>query len=135
MNPRAGDALESFCFGPIDPQAMVVWSEILRDPNPIHLDVEAVKAMGLGTQRINQGPANLAYLINGVLQSFPHGRVERIASRFVGSVLEGDMIVVSGIITEVEVLADGQRVACDMVVAVEGRGPAVSGTVQVFLPG
>jgi len=83
MNPKVGDALEPFRFGPIDPQAMVVWSEILGDPNPIHLDGEAVKAMGLGTQRINQGPANLAYLINGVLQSFPQGKIERITSRFV----------------------------------------------------
>ena len=134
MNPEVGDALEPCRFGPIDPQAMVVWSEILRDPNPIHLDGETVKAMGLGTQRINQGPANLAYLINGVLQSFPRGKIERITSRFVGNVFEDDLIVVSGVITEVEVLADGQQVACDMLLAVEGRGPAISGTVQVFIP-
>ncbi|MDX9699602.1 MAG: MaoC/PaaZ C-terminal domain-containing protein [Rhodocyclaceae bacterium] len=134
MNPKVGDALEPFRFGPINPQAMVVWSEILKDPNPIHLDVEAVKAMGLGIRRINQGPANLAYLVNGVLQSFPRARIEKIVNRFVGNVLEDDLIVVSGIMTEVEVLADGQRVACDMVLAVEGRGPAVSGTVQVFIP-
>jgi 3-hydroxybutyryl-CoA dehydratase len=135
MNPTVGDALEPFRFGPVDPLSMVAWSEFLKDPNPIHLEVEAVKAMGLGTRRINQGPANLAYLINGILQSFPQGRIVRMASRFVGNVLEGDLIVVSGAVTEVEALADGRRVVCDVALSVEGRGPAVTGTVQVFLPG
>ena len=34
MSVRVGDALQPFRFGPVDPAAMVVWSEILRDPNP-----------------------------------------------------------------------------------------------------
>ncbi|HKT72221.1 MAG TPA: MaoC family dehydratase [Steroidobacteraceae bacterium] len=133
MSIRVGDALRPFRFGPVDPQNMVLWSEILRDPNPIHLDVEAVQAMGLGTRRINQGPINLAYLINGVLQSFPGGRIEQISNRFVGNVLEGDMIEVTGVVTAFELLVSGARVTCEMVLTVEGRGPAVKGTVRVLL--
>lgn len=133
MSVRVGDALQPFRFGPVDPAAMVVWSEILRDPNPIHLDVEAVKAMGLGTRRINQGPINLAYLINGVLLSFPDGRIEQLSSRFVGNVLEDDLIVVTGTVTAVEPTVNGTRVTCEMVLTVDGRGPAVTGTVRVLL--
>ena len=133
MTSKAGDILQPFRFGPIDPRAMVVWSEILQDPNPIHLDVEAVKAMGLGTRRINQGPANLAYLINAVLLSFPGARIEQIENRFIGNVLEGDLIVVTGTVTKVDSLPEISRVTCDMVLEVEGRGPAVTGIVVASL--
>lgn len=135
MIPKVGDVLETFRFGPVDPQSMVVWSEILKDPNPIHLDVAAVKAMGLGTRRINQGPANLAYLINGVLRAFPGAKIEQVSNRFVGNVLEDDMILVSGSVNRVESVTGGLRVTCEMVLDVEGRGPAVTGTVQVLVPG
>lgn len=134
MIPQVGDTLKPFCMGPIDPQSMVVWSEILKDPNPIHLDVEAVKAMGLGNKRINQGPANLAYLINGVLQSYPEAEIEKVSNRFAGNVLEDDMIKVTGTVTDVEPLPDASRVTFDMVLEVDSRGPAVIGTIVALLP-
>lgn len=133
MSIRVGEALKPFRFGPVDPRNMVFWSEVLRDPNPIHLDVKAVQAMGLGTRRINQGPINLAYLINGVLQSFPDGRIEQISNRFVGNVVEGDMIEVTGTVTEFQPLLSGSRVTCEMVLTVLDRGPAVTGTIRVLL--
>ena len=46
------------------------WSKILNDPNPIHFDVNAVKKIGQGDKCINQGPANIAYLINLRLRRF-----------------------------------------------------------------
>lgn len=134
MTPQVGDALQPFRIGPVDPQSMVIWAEILRDPNPIHLDVEAVRAMGLGNRRINQGPANLAYLINGVFQTFPCAKMEQITNRFVGNVVEDDLLVVSGAVTQVETVAEGVRVTCDMTLAVDGRGPAIAGSVRFLLP-
>ena len=38
--------------------AMDVFADILDDPNPIHLDPEAVGRRGLGDRTINQGPAS-----------------------------------------------------------------------------
>lgn len=134
MTVRVGDALPQFRFGPVDPKFMAEWAVILKDPNPIHLDVEAVKAMGLGTRRINQGPINLAYLMNGVLRAYPGGIIEDLTSRFVGNVLEGDLVAVTGTITSVEPHPVGLRVTCDLVLTVEDRGPAVIGTARVRLP-
>lgn len=133
MTPRTGVTLKPFRFGPVDPRSMVAWSEILRDTNPIHLDVEAVKAMGLGARRINQGPANLAYLINAVLLSFPGAKIERIENRFIGNVLEDDMIVVTGTVTKVDSLPNASSVTCEMILEVAGRGPAVTGTIVLLL--
>lgn len=133
MTPRTGVTLKPFRFGPVDPRSMVAWSEILRDTNPIHLDVEAVKAMGLGARRINQGPANLAYLINAVLLSFPGAKIERIENRFIGNVLEDDMILVTGTVTKVDSLPNASSVTCEMILEVAGRGPAVTGTIVLLL--
>ena len=45
-------------------ESMDIWAVILDDPNPIHLDANAVKQVGLGNKTINQGPANIAYILN-----------------------------------------------------------------------
>ena len=64
MNFKAGDELTPFVIESVSPDAMRDWSVFLADPNPIHLDVEVVKAKGLGDKRINQGPINVAYMMN-----------------------------------------------------------------------
>lgn len=134
MTLEMADVLPSFRFGPVSPESMVIWADVLRDPNPIHLDRSAVAAMGLGTMLINQGPANLAYLLNAVLEAYPGAVVERFSSRFVGNVLEGDMVVVSGTVTEIEPTLGGARVTIAMVLQVEGRGHALTATVVARVP-
>lgn len=132
--PNVGDAVQPLRVGPVDPRSMVVWSEVLKDPNPIHLDVAAVTAMGLGSRRILQGPAGLAYLVNGVLLAYPGARIESVADRFVGNVLEDDLLEVSGTVSAVEPTAGGYRLAVDMVLTVDGRGPAVTARIGLVLP-
>jgi hypothetical protein len=61
---NAGDTLKPFRIARVSPEGMKAWAKFLHDPNPIHLDPAVVKAKGLGERVINQGPANLAYLIN-----------------------------------------------------------------------
>ena len=39
---------------------------ILQDPNPIHYDVDLVRELGMGDAPVNQGPINLAFLMNVV---------------------------------------------------------------------
>ena len=52
---------------------MKTFAVALADPNPIHLDPEAVKAAGLGDRVINQGPAGLGYLLNMLHEAVPRG--------------------------------------------------------------
>lgn len=81
-------------FGPIDPAAMRTLADVLNDPNPIHLDAEAVKAAGLGDRVINQGPANLAYVFNMLEEAGLE--VTSLEARFTGNVRGGDMIEAQG---------------------------------------
>lgn len=124
---KVGDALPPFTIESVSPDAMRDWSVFLADPNPIHLDVEVVKAKGLGDKRINQGPINVAYMINMLMTAFPGCTIETMESRFLDNVYEGDRVVASGTVTTV---ADG-RVTCDLTLDVDGRGTVNAGTATI----
>ena len=123
----AGQALPPFEIASIDPQAMVVWADLLHDPNPIHLDKAAVQAAGLGERRINQGPANLAYILNMLAAALPDWRVESTDVRFMANVLEDDRVVAGGTITA----ANDSHVTCDIWLEVDGRGRALAGSATL----
>lgn len=124
-----GDALPPFVIDSVSPDAMAEWSVFLADPNPIHLDVEMVKAKGLGDKRINQGPINVAYLMNMLMAAFPNCRIERMDTRFLDNVYEGDRVVASGDVTQI----DGNRITCDLKLDVDGRGTVNAGTATICI--
>jgi len=126
---KAGDSLPPFVIESVSPDAMRDWSVFLADPNPIHLDVEVVKAKGLGDKRINQGPINVAYMMNMLMAAFPGCRIESMDSRFLDNVYEGDRAVASGEVTAVE----GSRVSCDLKLDVDGRGTVNAGTATIII--
>ena len=129
MTYAAGDAIPSFVIESVSPEAMKEWSVFLADPNPIHLDVEVVKAKGLGDRVINQGPINVAYMMNMLMAAFPGARIEAMDSRFLDNVYAGDKVVASGRITAI----DGDRVDCEFSLDAEGRGTVNSGTATMRL--
>ncbi len=95
---------------------------LLQDPNPIHLDPGATAAAGLGDRVINQGPANLAYILNLLSDAFPLHRVETLNSRFLANVRAGDVVEAGGTV----IARQGERIECDLWLRVVDVGPAVS---------
>lgn len=118
-----GEALAPFEITGIDPKSMVVWAGLLHDPNPIHLDVAAVQSAGLGDKRINQGPANLAYILNMLARGLPGWQVDSLDVRYMANVLEGDHVTAGGTVTA----ADDEQISCDIWLDVVGRGHALAG--------
>src|SRR3546814_12713663 len=94
------------------------------DPNPIHLDVEVVKAKGLGDKVINQGPANVAYVMNMLAAAFPGSRIEKMDSRFVDNVYAGDRLTAGGTVTG----TDEGRAFCDVWLRAAARDIVIYGT-------
>lgn len=129
MTYAVGDALPPFTIHSVDPAAMKQWAVFLADPNPIHLDADVVKAKGLGDRVINQGPANVAYLINMLMAAFSGGRIEAMDTRFLDNVYGGDTVTACGTVTGVE----DARVSCEFTLDVEGRGPVNSGTATILI--
>ena len=129
MSYAVGDALPSFIVPNASPDAMKQWAVFLADPNPIHLDVAVVKAKGLGDKRINQGPMNVAFMMNMLMAAFPGCRIEAMDSRFLDNVYEGDHLTASGTVTGI----DGNRVSCEFKLDVADRGTVNSGTATLIV--
>ncbi len=130
MTHAVGDAIAPFVIPSVSAEAMRQWSVFLADPNPIHLDVEVVKAKGLGDRVINQGPINVAYMMNMLMTAFPGCTIETMDSRFLDNVYGGDKAVASGSITAI----DGNRISCTFTLDVEGRGNVNAGTATILIP-
>ena len=63
---RVGDVIPPVEVVDVQPEWMKTIAALMHDPNPIHWDVESVRRNGLGDVVINQGPSNMAYVMNAV---------------------------------------------------------------------
>ena len=111
MALAAGDELAPLVIESVSSEAMKTVAALLHDPNPIHFDVAAVRALGLGDRPVNQGPSNMAYVVSMLARSAggPE-RIRRLRVRFLGNVLAGDRLVAGGTVAAVGD-QDGERVA------------------------
>lgn len=88
------ERLEPFEVESVSVEAMRTLAALLRDPTPIHFDPEAVAELGLGDRVINQGPANMGYVINALIGS--GRRLERLEVDFRDNVRGGDRVQAGG---------------------------------------
>jgi len=134
MNIAAGTVLPPFRVECVSPESMRAWARFLHDPNPIHLDPRVVKSKGLGDRVINQGPANLAYVINMLQSAFPGAIIRTIDIRYVDNVFGGETVEASGRVTEVTGNAGEIHVTCEVWLRAEARGAVISGTATLSVP-
>jgi acyl dehydratase len=114
---------------------MDTWAVILDDPNPIHLDANAVKQVGLGNKTINQGPANIAYILNMIEENFPNSQILKMNNKMTDSVLDGDLVTVSGHITEIKVEESQFVASCSIQLTVGEDKIAVLSEIDVLFDG
>lgn len=115
MRVVVGMELPSWEVAAVSAEKMKTMAALLCDPTPIHWDPEAVAALGLGERPINQGPLNMAYVMN-MLAAWCGGyeRLRRFRVRFLGTVFADDRLVAGGVVTAVRD-EGGVRVAdCDI---------------------
>ncbi|NND68524.1 MAG: MaoC family dehydratase [Halioglobus sp.] len=108
---------------------------ILRDPNPIHWDRDAVNALplGLGKRTINQGPLGLSYIVNMLHDWAGAGSIRRLVVRFPQVVLDGERVVARGAITALHE-ENGTRLAvCSVRLEHDMRGVLLEGEATVSL--
>ncbi len=129
MSYSVGQELKGFVIESVSAAAMKDWAVFLRDPNPIHLDVEVVKAKGLGDKVINQGPANVAYVINMLHGAIPGGRIGKMESRFIDNVYAGYHLLAGGTVIAVE----PGRLTCETWLRANGERLVISGTAEIHL--
>ncbi|MFA1551830.1 MaoC family dehydratase [Actinomadura chokoriensis] len=132
MTVRIGDELPSRDVRSVDAEKMKTMAALLSDANPIHWDVEAVRATGLGDRPINQGPTNMAYVLD-MLSSWAggHDRLRRVRLRFTGNVFAGDHVRAAGTVTDVRDEGGATVAECEVRLDVVGGGTVLSGTALV----
>lgn len=108
---KPGDVLGPSPVGPIEAAPMRVMSDLLRDPNPIHLDRAATRRLGLGDRLVNPGPINMGHLMEMLGRV---GAIRRLTLRHLGTVREGDRLVAGGIVRSVEDAAGERRATCEV---------------------
>ena len=134
MALAAGDELEPLVIESVSTEAMKTVAALLHDPNPIHFDVDAVRALGMGDRPVNQGPSNMAYVVSMLSRSAggPE-RIRRLRVRFLGNVFAGDRLVARGRVASVEA-SDGEQLAEVEVWLERGEGDRVlEGTATVLV--
>jgi acyl dehydratase len=124
---KVGDAVEPLVVESVDTEKMKTMAAILQDPNPIHYDVDVVKRLGMGEAPVNQGPINLAFLIEMACRAGggPES-LKRIRLRFLGNVFGGERVECTGKVVAV----DGDVAELEVGATANGR-PVLGGTAWV----
>ena len=117
----------------VSQESMDTWAKILDDPNPIHLDVNSVKSLGLGDKTINQGPANIAYIMNMLEQNFPNSQIIKMNNKMTNSILEGELVNVSGQILNIKEKKSQLIISCTLKLTAEGGKIAVISEVDLLV--
>ena len=135
MSYTVGDSIPEWVMESVSPARMCTMAAILRDPNPIHWDREAVDAMplGLGKRTINQGPLGLSYMINMLHAWMGPESIRRIVVTFPQLVLDNDRVIARGTITALYEKEGSSLADCDIWLEKEGAGALLKGTATVFL--
>jgi len=134
-DPVPGQELPPWRLDAVDPAAMKTMAALLRDPNPIHYDVAAVRAAGLGDRVVNQGPSNLGYIVNMLLAwTGDPASVLQVSARFLGNVVAGDAVTAGGVVRELIADDAGTVTRCEVWLDRDDGTRLVAGTARVRAP-
>jgi 3-hydroxybutyryl-CoA dehydratase len=134
MSPVAvGSELKPWTVDHVDPAKMKVFAVVLADPNPIHLDPEAVSAAGLGDRVINQGPASFGYVLNMLREAVPQATIAELNVRLSANVFGGDRVTAGGRVDSIDEHDGERRLTCSVWLDVQGSRRALQGTATLLL--
>lgn len=127
---KVGDRLPEVKIPCVSAEKMRTMTALMRDPNPIHYDPEAVRRLGLGDRVVNQGPLNQAYIVTALARwAGGTDRVRRLRVRHEGTAFAGDRLRACGEVTGI----DAGTAECAVRLEALGQQPrtVLSGTATV----
>jgi acyl dehydratase len=93
--PTAGERLPERTLGPFASSHLAAYAAVSGDTNPLHLDPELAKSVGLAAPPVH-GMLLLAAFEPALREWRPDLRIERLSGRFTQPVLEGEAVTLSG---------------------------------------
>lgn len=94
--------IPSWEMASVDDGRMRTMAALLRDPYPVHWDRDANAAIGLAGRVVNQGPLNLSYVANMLMEWAGPSSIRRLTVAFGRPVLDGDRVVARGTVTRID---------------------------------
>lgn len=132
MDVTVGTRIPDWVIESVDAEKMKTMAVLLRDPNPIHWDVDAVRQLGMGDRAVNQGPSNMAYVVNAIIAwCGDPAAIRSVQVRFQGNVLAGDHVTAAGEVVEVREDGDNRIAVCDVWLDREDGTRLLAGTAEV----
>lgn len=129
--PAAG----SWRLPKVDSGRMKVLALLLADPNPVHLDPEAARRLNIADREVNQGPSNIAMVVNMLTQSWPDAKIRQLRVRLLGQVLADDSVEVAGrVVQSTQAMTDGRestRLTITFELTTNGRGRVAAGEAEL----
>ena len=136
MNCAVNDPIPEWVMEEVSAERMRTMAAILRDPNPLHWDRDAVAALplDLGHRTINQGPLGVGYLVNMLHAWAGPGCIRRLVMRFPQVVLDGERVVARGTVIALQSAGEQQTATCAIRLEHAERGVLLEGEATVALP-
>jgi 3-hydroxybutyryl-CoA dehydratase len=131
MTLAAGSELGPLVIESVSAERMKTLAVVLADPNPIHLDPKAVRALGMGDRVINQGPANFDYVLDMLRAAAPDAEIRGLRVRLLANVRAEDRVTAAGRVESVEDADGERRLSCTVWLDVDGGARAVEGTATL----
>lgn len=134
MNVQVGDTLPAKPGPDITKARIQMVMDAMDDVNPVHIDEELVKKMGL-RGLVNQGPSNLAYIINMITAwTGDADCVLRMKIRFHNLVVPGDNTIAGGTVTAVRDEGSRRVADCDVWLKLQDGTTMLAGMATVAIP-
>jgi acyl dehydratase len=140
-NYKIGDSIPEWIMESVSAERMRTMAAILRDPNPLHWDRDAVASLPvvdtlpfkLGKRTINQGPLGLSYIVNMLHEWMGPECIKRFYITFPKVVLDEDCVIARGTITALREDQGVQLADCDIWLEHSERGVLLEGKATVQL--
>ena len=131
LSSYVGIDLPSLEVNPVDPQKMKTMAALLRDPYPVQWDRKANEVLGIGNNVINQGPLNLSYVANMLMQWQGPTCIKRLKAKFLKPVLDNDTVIAGGKVIEV-LDESSSRILCEIWLLRENE-TVLSGEAEIVI--
>jgi acyl dehydratase len=140
-NYKIGDSIPEWIMESVSAERMRTMAAILRDPNPLHWDRDAVNSLPvvdtlpfkLGKRTINQGPLGLSYIVNMLHEWMGPECIKRFYITFPKVVLDEDCVIARGTVTALREDQGVQLADCDIWLEHSERGVLLEGKATVQL--
>lgn len=122
-----GASIDRWVMPDVRAERMRTTAAVLRDPNPVHWDVDAARGRGRDGHVVNQGPLNVGYLANMLMAWQGPECLRRLTVHFPGRVFDGDHVTANGVV----VATDGDLATCEVWLERPDGSQPVIGTAVV----